>query len=68
MTFEKDTSMDCIDFKDGDIADVVDESIKQPVEVIPTCWPSIVVMIWCQAKEVCHVRTHSLKDLPRFFS
>ena len=45
MTFEVDTRMDCINLEDGDTTDVVDESIKKPVEVIPTCWTSMIVMV-----------------------
>ena len=66
MAFEVDAGMDCINLKDGDIADVIDESIKEPVEVIPTCRASVIVMIGGHTKEVVHIRTHSLKNLEGF--
>ena len=58
--------MDGINLKDDDIADVRDESIEKFVEVIPTCWPSMIIMIGCQTKEVGHIRTHSLKNVEGF--
>ena len=61
MTFEKDACIGSVDFDNRNVVDIANESIEEKMEVSPSSWTSIVVVVWCNTVEVVHSWFHFLE-------
>ena len=63
MALEQYTSMHSVDFLNGGVVDVSEEDIKEQIEMLPSCWPSICIVVDCDPKDIVHGLLHSLHQL-----
>ena len=67
MAFEQDACIHCVDLHDISIVDILDEKAEHQMEMFPTNWPSIGVMIGGDAEEVIHVGSHLHQEVKGVF-
>ena len=66
MTFEEDTSINYVDFFDGGVVDIIEEAVEEEIEVFPTSWPSIVIVVGSCSIVVVDIWFHFLQQFERF--
>ena len=60
MTFEENDCIYNIDFRDARTVDIVEETVEKEVEVEPTSWASVVVVVCSYTKEIINFGLHPL--------